>query len=66
MDFWVWVQTAGAVFAGNLVTGVFAYAFVVIWRDERTGGDGWSLPRVVYVCWSLPLLFAAAVVYSLS
>lgn len=65
VDFWVWVQTAGAVFAGNLLTAVFAYAFFVIWRDERTGGDGWHLPLKVYVCWSIPLLFGVAVLYSL-
>lgn len=66
MEFWFWVQVVGAVFVGNLVAGAFGYAVVIVWRDERRGGDGWSLPRSVYLGIAAPLLFGAAVVYSLS
>ena len=65
MEFWVWVQTVGAVLAGCLLAGMFFSAFFVIRRDERTGGDGWNLPAKVYWLWTVPLMFLAAVIYSL-
>lgn len=65
MDFWVWVQTVGAVFAGNLLFGLFAWGYYKVSQEERRGGDGYGQPARVYFAMAIPLMFAAAVVYSL-
>lgn len=66
MDFWVWVQTVGAVFAGCLLAGVFGYAFVIVSRLDMRGETDWSkVPMKALLSWIAPLLFLAGVALSL-
>ena len=66
MDFWVWVQTVGAVFAGALLAGVFFYAFVIVYRLDRRGETDWGVvPMKALLAWIFPLAFLVAVIYSL-
>lgn len=66
MDFWIWVQTVGAVFAGCLLAGVFFYAFVIVYRLDMKGGSDWGdVPVRALLAWTAPLAFLTAVIYSL-
>jgi hypothetical protein len=54
-----WLQNAGSVVFGNLLTAAFLFFIYRTWMIERSGGDPWKQPVLVFLCGCVPLLFAA-------
>jgi hypothetical protein len=59
MSFFDWLQTAGSVVFGNLLSAAFLFFIYRTWMIERSGGDSWKQPFLVLMCGAVPLLFAA-------